>query len=598
MDYKTFLEKYKIIYEQYFSYIDAAINKNVLKGDEIVSDYLEEIGNGNYSLKSYKAKIIRNEQEHHQNSHEIRTCSEDAKEEYKSLFTQYFEGYSKQFNTVNTFPNSEKEIKNILSTNRKEKQELLNRKTSTEREIAQKTKEFEFQSTEKENNYKDRCQQIMNNLSYDLNKIKDECALSYLEDEGKLLETEDISVIKELKNHITLKRREGLSKEKDLKIKVCKDLELQEIECQSDILNHNFEFKEYLFEKNCYLKSINYKLSVLDVSSKQKESMYELDKINQFYSKLYDDECKFCDMVKMHNNYIAKKLDSLEAYRSVDKTFIFDISIINYYYFLINLKNINYYDELIIIINFMIKEIENNKNKVLDLYYKIDNSKLKKINELKLALVDYKNKDSKDSNNGFIDNVVNSLCRFYDNLIKQIDDIYYAYFCLLMDVFSHILISHNEGLPEHKIKRLSSDLISVYSKYDYKDISAFGYLDYPASDNAFIKDSNLNTITISDYEITIDNNLKCYAEMCKDKYQKNKSDIEQKINYVNQEYMLTYKKMESQFSKTERNDKILNELDERNHKKALNKINMDCKKNTRNKISSVNKNYIKYLKRC
>ena len=70
MDYKTFLNKYKKTYDQFFKYATDGINKNVLKADEIVTSYLEDISKGSYSLKSYKAKIIRNEQEHHQNDDE------------------------------------------------------------------------------------------------------------------------------------------------------------------------------------------------------------------------------------------------------------------------------------------------------------------------------------------------------------------------------------------------------------------------------------------------------------------------------------------------------------------------------------------------
>ena len=67
MDSKAFLENYKKIYEEYIAFIETGINKNVLKADEIVNDYVNDLAVGNYSLKSYKAKIIRNEQEHLQN---------------------------------------------------------------------------------------------------------------------------------------------------------------------------------------------------------------------------------------------------------------------------------------------------------------------------------------------------------------------------------------------------------------------------------------------------------------------------------------------------------------------------------------------------
>ena len=65
MDSKAFLDNYKRIYDEYIGFIENGINKNVIKADEIVNDYLNELATGNYSLKSYKAKIIRNEQEHY-----------------------------------------------------------------------------------------------------------------------------------------------------------------------------------------------------------------------------------------------------------------------------------------------------------------------------------------------------------------------------------------------------------------------------------------------------------------------------------------------------------------------------------------------------
>ena len=143
MDYETFLNSYRIIYEDYTTYIENAISKNVLKGDEIVRDYLSETQVGNYSLKSYKAKIIRNEQEHHQNDQDIIKKSLHEKNELFKLIDLYFDDYQKIDKTKYESPNRSKDLKIILQDLRRERQDLIVQKQTLDKELSSKKKEYE-----------------------------------------------------------------------------------------------------------------------------------------------------------------------------------------------------------------------------------------------------------------------------------------------------------------------------------------------------------------------------------------------------------------------------------------------------------------------
>ena len=130
MDSKAFLDNYKRIYDEYIGFIENGINKNVIKADEIVNDYLNELATGNYSLKSYKAKIIRNEQEHLQNSQDINESSDMFLNNVNELYDYFFKEYLKESKKT-SYVYKDRDLKTILSELKKEKQEYLIKTTKT-----------------------------------------------------------------------------------------------------------------------------------------------------------------------------------------------------------------------------------------------------------------------------------------------------------------------------------------------------------------------------------------------------------------------------------------------------------------------------------
>ena len=58
MDYKMFYSEFEIIRNELLNFINKKNKANIERASEIVNDYLKEIEEGSYSLKSYKANCL------------------------------------------------------------------------------------------------------------------------------------------------------------------------------------------------------------------------------------------------------------------------------------------------------------------------------------------------------------------------------------------------------------------------------------------------------------------------------------------------------------------------------------------------------------
>lgn len=614
MDYKTFLTDYKKIYDEFFKYVDDNINKNVLKADEIVNSYLIEIAKGNCSLKSYKAKIIRNEQEHNQNDADIYKVKDQANIDFFDIIKKYFDDYLNNFLEKKEFANRDKDLKQLLLNKNKEKQDLLNKKLVLEKEIQTRTKENDALIKDKTESKDQKINDLKDNLSYDLLKANEATENEYLEDERKLLDCDDLSQIKELKKKINECRLKGLEFELNAKTQVCNDIEEYEIKSIDEISKINLSFNHIINEKNIVFNKLDYDLKCVDLDLQEAEELYDIDQMINYQKGVYEDSNYLYELMKKQNGYI---LNDFEDYSRDDKLFIFDMLLLNYYYVLISLKKNNCYDELIIIIDEIIKQIKLNKIRVNDYYSKLDAVNSIKKRSLIDALVDYKPKDNKETHESFMNNVLTSLDRFFNNLFKQIEEFYKAYFLLMYDVWKNIMDFHDniESDDIRKINILPFKFINRYTKYKYISLDEYLYYteDLININNEYLskniyeklinerkKDSETNqdeiTINVNDYVVILNSNIENEMQLVLKDYNHELSLLDIKIKKTKQKFIKLRTNAKVHFEKKDKNIKDNTEKIDLENKKDLEKAIINIKKNTRKKLSSAKLNFKKLSK--
>lgn len=566
MDSKAFLENYKKIYEEYIAFIDNGINKNVLKADEIVNDYLNELSVGNYSLKSYKAKIIRNEQEHMQNTNDITEASNICLNNLNELFDYFFKEYS-SIRMNKTYVYKERDLKSILLDLKKEKQEFLIKRTNHEKDIQAKEKEFDSSIEELKNLYNGKLDGIKEKLYNDLLDNKDDYMHSYLEDEQKLLDVDEKSQIKEIKKSINTKIIKGLEKEFEFKHSACENLEVVETEFNEKLESAYIEYNKQLHDRYKMVNSFDLKLEELDLNISEKEELYDEDFIIDINNKLYDYQNDFNQLCIRHlsdiNNATEDNVDN--------KLLSYNLSLIYYYNIINKVIKDNCYDEFVVIIDNIINELNLNKAKYLNLLDKLKADELSKKNILKSKVEVVYDRQGKDL---FVENVVTSLGRFYTNLYKQID-LFYMTYAKTFTLASFDIINKYNNVVESKIS-------------DVKDVYLLNKVDYHLFDLSFMNfDSDITNL--NSLQETIKHNFESFNSLNKEYNLKAVSEREDKKNLIKEDYKQRIANVRSNHknSKAKIEAELAKKIDAIKKEYKLKLI--DIKKSTRNRISNAEK---------
>ena len=576
MDSKAFLENYKKLYDNYIAFIESGINKNVLKADEIVNDYLSELSNNNYSLKSYKAKIIRNEQEHIQNANEINDISLNMYNNLIELFNYYYTEYKSELANSNSYVNKEKDLKAILLDTKKDKQEVLIKRTAQEKDIQSKEKEFDSLINEIKSIYNGKLDSIKEKLSNYLFDNKANYTHSYSEDERKLLDVDDKPTINSLKKSINKKIIDGLEKEYEYKVNACESLESVEIEFEEKLEKAFIDYETNLCNKNVSIASFDQKLEVIDSILEEKEKIYDVDYLMKVNNKLYDYKIALSEILIKHSELMNIELDNT----SENKSFIFDIALIYYYHLIINLIEENCYNQYILIIENIINEIKNNKVKYLTNIKELKEKEEKQKSDLFNALNECYNKNSKEA---FIENVITSLGRFYKNLFNQIDSFNLGYVKTYTLLSFEIIKLLDDINTSKKIGKLSNELYLNVVNYKLFDLD---FCNYKKSINEI---EGINYSSLDEYidSVKSKNNdiIKITKQYCDDenkRYETIKSEItvfgEYNKTNINQKYENIIKEIQNNLVKK------INTIKKDSKKKVL-----EIKKSTKNRISSAEK---------
>ncbi len=573
MDSKTFLENYKKIYAEYIAFIDGGINKNVLKAEEIVSEYLTEVEARNYSLKSYKAKIIRNEQEHLQNDNDIMETSNVTLNNYEELFNYYFKEYLNELSNSKTYVHRDRDLRVVQLDTRKEKQEFLIKRTTQEKDVQNKEKDKENAINEVKSVYNGKIEAIKEKLYNDLADNKDEYMHSYLEDERKLLDVDEKNQILEIKKTINQKIIKGLEKEYEFKISACETLESTEIEFNEKLEETEIDFDKQINDKHILLCSYDYKLDSLDLILSEKEELFDVDYLIKINKKLYDYQIEYSDILINHCEYINNANDNTVE----NKLMVLDIALMQFYHIILKLIKKNVYDSFILVIDNIINEIKQNKIKFVKYFDDLTKDEGCKKQALESKLNELYDRQGKEP---FIQNVITSLGRFYTNLYKQID-LFYMTYAKTLTKLGYLIIDKYDELIEDKLGHIKDDYLFKVVDYKLFDLSYCKFVNDLSEINRYS--------SIDEYSLVIRNNIKQNNIISKENYDQALAKLNENKQIIINNYDLKKKNLEMNHNLAEK--QIKNDLSKKLEtiKKDYKNKQLEIKKCTRNRISNAEK---------
>lgn len=570
MDYQAFLNSYRLVYDEYISYLENSINKNVLKGNEIVKDYLLEISSGNYSLKSYKAKIIRNEQEHHQIDSDIIKKSQEAQEALRKQIEIFFDEYQKIDSTKYQSPNRQKDLRIILSNIRREKMLLNENKVALEKELSALKKEFESNKKNKEKAIREKIKNLKNNYHIQKDELYNVMLSSLSEQERLLLDCDDKIEISKIKTIISQKRKDYLDKELILKQNTCEEIDKEYLMYIEESEKALFDYNTVTSNKKIAHYDLVHKLNMLDISMSEKGKIYDIEQQRKNMQDYNESFTKLIEDIKKQNEYLRKG-----EYADY-KLFPFELLLLNFSYFLTMVQENDEYEELSLFVKEIISEIKTSKDKFIELNNKIPISLEKKKQDLVLALNPYKDLQTEEYDD-FINNVTSSLDRFYNNLQIQVDKFYLTYFEMMMEVSLVIVDIYNEKC--HKlISKMPIEGVNVYTDYHYTDLKKYGYSDIVANISAEYYDK---------LGVALEKKVEAEKEILKAK----KKDLDIHIDINNKEISQIKNNQIKKYNKESKELKQISKTFEPKYLKTLDERKMANKKSTDFKRNSALKSY-------
>ena len=527
MDYKAFSQEFEKIINELLDFINMKNNLNIERIDGnkenlgIVNTYLNDISEGNYSLKVYKAKIIHNELEHTKTKNELVDVLAKANEEIDSLLNNYFNEYLETVGKETSSPKKSKDLKDFSAKHKKESQDITNKKNNLEKELVDKNKEFDQNIVEKGKEFLNKANDFKNKIQSELIKINDNVIKDYTPFENELIDVNDKARIQEINKQINDIRLEGIKKEYDLKLNSYEELynlEKDHINVKYNLLlekeKFNIDTKKKILDYSNHLIKINLDL---EHNEKNYDAITEEKNINHCYEEID----MFVEMLGMINPYIDSfnNRDNDEV-MLVDKLFVFDFIVLYLDYLLIFVRYNNVYDSLASILLDIIPIASGLKEKTYNLI-KEQNAKHKEYEEaLVNVLKDYDPHSRKVTKEEFLENVVTSLNRYYVNFYQEIDSFNMVMFNFLIKIANGIRENLNNLIPlENNDRLLPSNFMELSSRYKYVNINDYVGVEYKPLKQT---DDEGNIINYTREELILDfaNRLKSNYSERKDKISK------------------------------------------------------------------------------
>ena len=516
MKLETFITEYKAIIGDLQEILNKSIQKNVSKADEIVNSYLKEAKNGNYSIKSYKAKIIRNEQDHQQSDNLVSVDVQNSLDKIK-------ESLEKLDGNILNF-NSNKDnhgIEDNLSTNDSD----LNKNLELQKEYLLLKNNINTKYEDdlkkilkrKEENEKTIRSLLLSKLEHEKVDLEDRIYASELE----LLSTDDLNRIKELKKQISKEREINIDKVFAIKKDTSRNIK---------------ETEDSFYEKK-YKISTDYINAICDVNEKLLQTQYDIT-----LSKLKIEEEAILNSVKVADEYLKSTnllIDSLkERIVSQNKSLLNEeikkshyplymvINHFDYLYLELLRKNKNY--EILSYLQKISIEINDVITTYDNLFSNLNNKKEIQIEKLNDVLKDFYPKDPRDTKESFTTNVTSSLDRFYQNLFTQLEfvlsliyKLYQEYYQMIVNKINHFLDEKVNTIFDNNNKIINTQI--VYNKYH---LNGYNVVDKTNFDENIIESINKDCIQYyTDYQKEIEKKKEEFELIVFERKENNKSKL-------------------------------------------------------------------------
>ena len=531
MDYKVFIQELDNIKKSFADFISNCNKKNLSRADKLVNDYVSSILEGNYSIKSYKAKIIHNELEHSRTRRELRPLKEKTLNNINELIDNYFMEYLDELDNQNIFATKGKDMREFIQTNRRQKHDVLLKRNNTEKEFNIKTKEYETNKNDLISNYNEKISDLKFKLSNNLKKSNDKTIKQFQEFETKLLDCDDYLEIKKIKENIKNIRLVGLDEEFNFKIDTYQTILEEELNYNINYFNFITQYEDYNRETQNKLADYEKINNELNFENEFKDKSYEFELKKYKLDLLLKELEKFVKLVNLHNQKIISNYSN-EEITTEDKLVLFDIIESNYYRLLLAIYKNNLYDPLIYILSYIIESVNNIKEALKDVYYKISNNSLdnkeKLINSLESYVPVSKKKTSKEE---LVNNVISSLDRYYNNFITELDSFNKIIFEFYFEILSKLMDDYNKCKASTHIDKFAEGVFIKETNYHFVDLNEYGYS--KLSNNYKFKDLNLNQQANNFEEIEeIEINLDISELKIDDNFE---NELEEKLDVVSKE---------------------------------------------------------------
>lgn len=566
MDYKSLVQQFNKLDSEITSYIKERTQRNMLRGSSIVEDYYESLKNNEYSIKSFKAKIIQNEMEHRRTTEDFNKMIEASYLKIDDIVGKCFDNYLETLKDANLSITKTQDLRDYKLLKKRNRQDVINKINNSNKDFQQEL------NTDKEtlkNIIKEHNESISienRKLKIDLNKLNEQVLKSYSKTELELLNCDIKEEIKKFKEEIKSKRFEGLNQEYEIKMKSYLDLKEKKEKFEEEIRNH--KLSECKKNYNFKLQSAQYQLQIkeIEIQLEGRDLEYDFEYKKKRYDLIRNSKLIFVSLAKNHNNLLYKYELSKLDYENEIK-FLIAFVLLKLHEIQIVLCEQNIFDPMIIFIENVILMNKNNNEDYERVVKEIKNNLAIGIDKLKLGLHDIslsaKTRVSKDE---LSENVISSIERYYNNMTAEVSFFNES----LLSIFAYFVKKFGDKYLEiTDIDLFKNDkYLFMNSNYGYENFNGFGYQEYQfgIENNLGLEEYHnklLDDISIFSYtiETTYDKQLLSMS--------KSEKDLEKKI-------------LEKYDDAKENYEKIIAE-----HLKAFNKevskINIEYQKNM-NKI--------------
>ena len=528
MDYKTFIHSFDVNKKELVEFINLRNKRNISRLEEMVNGYIAQMASGDYSIKSYKAKIIHNELDCNHAIRDVVPIKDKVITKLLDLIDNYFAEYLDSRVDENLPKQKAKDMRDFIQENRRQKHDVLLKKNNTDKDFNAKSKELESEKKDKLNSYNEKINSLKMRLVNDLKRQSEKTIKDYQEYELALLDNDDKKKIKELKEKIKEIRKKSLDEEYNIKMNTYDEILNEELSFTKSYQEFIYELEKYRKEMKETLAELERDNNLLTIDNDYQDKLYDIKQEKKANDRFYNEIKKYESLVKEHNAFLNQDYNEHE-YTISEKMFVYDLAKLHVYDLLLKVHYEDKYDPFG---NFLINLnnlIDKEKQTYQDMLEAMKPLRKKEASELTTALDGFvaspKKKLTKEE---LTSNVLESLDRYYANFIKEID----FYNLVYSDLLFNIVKALEEGFKNKVNSKFNdSEVLDDVTNYDYIDLANYGY---KSEREEIVVEAVEGEVPLSHSE-KLELNLNNYLNELLNKYEVEKTRIDNLLNELNNE---------------------------------------------------------------